>query len=629
MTLLCFLLDLRTISPPLLRDLKQALLQLANLYASWSDRAERKRGKEIPFLRDNVGLCYLHWCRHSSSSCTELKIAYRPGERLSVCDFHHAVNSISSDNFLPDVSKFMHTESSTEEMPLTDLLNKNALYKWGSDDVPKKVIVICSSITTSTESLRRSLMDAAERCITVEFVVLEQADTNICYDDALKLMQFSDGICDLENCVIRSYPLDTWILNSLVKKWFQELKDDTQEPLQAVFLFKNGIVGSVNQMHCNLFPSYTHIIDGFSSCQTCRCHGYPVDTAINNKTKLSCPLTLHELEASELIDNVVRVGEQSVLFLPSFEGCFSPRRISASLTLSVIECTSLASLSEGLIMGASFFVTPSTHEIESASDESDNVDLNVQIFRGLCRTLFLLDQGLVCSSTCNTETMQDGTFLSYYLLQPSAGGPMLLRRLASSEEILPIPEIAQTSEVAIPEEIENSIRASLTKVELRDYNPLQHERGFHAKLNWLVKESLQFGSITSLCVPANPELNLNDLQQQPLTQVSEGQMSLNQHKEKTSSCLTEEWERLLIVDELTSSSPPSFPIPRTKTSNLRAQAKPLDEKTSRILERLEAPKQQIPTNFLNEEMKKPLLPFNSSSSQPLKPNFQKLKRKQR
>ena len=136
-------------------------------------------------------------------------------------------------------------------------------------------------------------------------------------------------------------------------------------------------------------------------------------------------------------------------------------------------------------------------------------------------------------------------------------------------------------------------------------------------------------SITSLCVPANPELNLNDLQQQPLTQVSEGQMSPNQHKEKTSSCLTEEWERLLIVDELTSSSPPSFPIPRTKTSNLRAQAKPLDEKTSRILERLEAPKQQIPTNFLNEEMKKPLLPFNSSSSQPLKPNFQKLKRKQR
>ncbi|URE41134.1 hypothetical protein MUK42_06234 [Musa troglodytarum] len=450
MTLLCFLLDLRTISPPLLRDLKQ------------------------------------------------LKIAYRPGERFSVCGFHHAVNSISSDNFLPDVSKFIHTESSTEEMPLTDLLNKNALYKWGSDDVPKKVIVICSSIATSTESLRISLLDAAERCITVEFVVLEQADTNLCYEDALKLMQFSDGICDLENCVIRSYPL-------------------------------------------------------------------------------------------------------------------------------------------GLIMGSSFFVTPSTHEIESASDESDKVDLNVQIFRGLCRTLVLLDQGLVCSSTCNTETMQDGTFLSYYLLQPSAGGPMLLRRLASSEEMLPIPEIAQTSEVAIPEEVENSIRASLRKVELRDYNPLQHERGFHAKLNWLVKESLQFGSITSLCVPANPELNLNDLQQQPLTQVSEGQMSLNQHKEKTSSCLTEEWERLLIVDELTSSSPPSFPTPRIKTSNLRTQAKTLDEKTSRILERLEAPKQQnsraalssIPMNFLNEEMKRPLLPFNSSSSQPLKPNFQKLKRKQR
>ncbi|RWW03414.1 hypothetical protein GW17_00033424 [Ensete ventricosum] len=365
-------------------------------------------------------------CNHTQNYRIELKIAYRPGERFSVRDFHHAVNSISLDNFLPDVSKFMHTESSTEgntytfnffvcllwflvEMPLTDLLNKNALYKWGSDDVPKKVIVICSSITTSTESLRRSLMDAAERCITVEFVVLEQAETNLCYDDALKLIQFSDGICDLENCVIRSYPLafliaDTWILNCLVKKWFQELKDDTQEPLQAVFLFKNGIVGSVNQIHCNLFPSYTHITDGFSSCQV-----------------------------SELVK-----------------------------------------------------------------------------------------------------------------------------------------------------------------------------------------------SITSLCAPANPELNLNDLQQQPLTQVSAGQMSPNQHKEKTSSCLTEEWERLLIVDELISCSSPSFPTPRNKTSNLRAQAKPLDEKTSRILERLEAPKQQISKAALSS-----IPTFNSSSNQPLKPNFQKLKRKQR
>ncbi|WOL00955.1 hypothetical protein Cni_G09668 [Canna indica] len=620
MTLLCFLLDPRTISPASLRDLKQALLQLANFYVLSSDRAGRKQQKEsIPFLPDQIGLCYLHWSRNSSSPLAELKIAYSPGERFSVRDFHHAVNNISLDNFMPDVCMNMHTESSSsEEIPLEDLLSNNALYKWGSDALPKKLIIICSPTCRSSESLRRSLMDAADRCITVEFVVLEHPDTNLHYDAAEKFMQFTNSICDLENCIIRRYLMDGWLLHGLVKKWFQELKDVLEEPLQAVILFKNSIFSSVNQIHCNLFPSSTHMIDGFSSCQTCRCHGYPIDSAIKNKTKLTCPVTFGELGAPDLIDNVVRIGEQAVLFLPSFEGSSGPQRISAPITLNVIESTSLASLSEGLIMGTSFYVTPSCHETESASDESDKVDLNVQTFHGLCRTLFLKDHGLVCSSTCNTETVQDGTFQCYYILQPSEGGPMLLRRLASSEEILPIPDIAQASDVSIPEEVESSIRASLEKIELRDYNPLQHERGVHAKLNWLVKESLQFGSIPFHSVAKSVELNkLNDLQQAPLTQASEG----------------EEWEKLLIVDDFNSCHSPH---PNTKTLNLGAQTKPLDEKTSKILERLEAPKQQnlkttLPSisKSLIEQIRKPLMPFYSNSSQPLKPNFQKLKRKQR
>ncbi|KAE8778036.1 hypothetical protein D1007_49134 [Hordeum vulgare] len=40
----------------------------------------------------------------------------------------------------------------------------------------------------------------------------------------------------------------------------------------------------------------------------------------------------------------------------------------------------------------------------------------------------------------------------------------------------------------------NSIE-TLSKIALKEYNPLHHERGFHSKLNALVKDSLQFGSI--------------------------------------------------------------------------------------------------------------------------------------
>lgn len=42
----------------------------------------------------------------------------------------------------------------------------------------------------------------------------------------------------------------------------------------------------------------------------------------------------------------------------------------------------------------------------------------------LCETLFKVDQGLVCSSACNTETMKIGSLLCCYLLQPSEKGPM-------------------------------------------------------------------------------------------------------------------------------------------------------------------------------------------------------------
>lgn len=35
--------------------------------------------------------------------------------------------------------------------------------------------------------------------------------------------------------------------------------------------------------------------------------------------------------------------------------------------------------------------------------------------------------------------------------------------------------------------------ACCLQMEARDYNPVLHERGFHQKLNVLVKESLQFG----------------------------------------------------------------------------------------------------------------------------------------
>lgn len=97
-------------------------------------------------------------------------------------------------------------------------------------------------------------------------------------------------------------------------------------------------------------------------------------------------------------------------------------------------------------------------------DDTDKSALNVKIFRVLCDALHSLDQGLVCSSNCNIETAKETSFLCYYILLPSEKGVMILRRLAGSEEVLPVPNITNIACIPVNEDIENSLQASLLKV---------------------------------------------------------------------------------------------------------------------------------------------------------------------
>ncbi|KAL5221938.1 hypothetical protein ABZP36_026651 [Zizania latifolia] len=482
MGLLCFLLDLRNIPPPLLRLLKQCLLHLANLYAAIpSPTAD---------LPDRLALCYVHPASSSSSSSSsspQLKVVYRPGEKFSLRDFHHAVNNLPLDAFRPNQHGSLHAG----DVSLTNLFSNRAIYCWAADDISKKVIALCMS-AQNTEALRRSLMDAAEQCITVEFVMLE-TEAAFLYDGIPENSNgFIDRICDLENCVVRRYCPEMQVLHGLVKRWLEELKDDKEEALQAVFVFRGPLISSVSRISCSIYASANHIIDGFPSCQICRCHGHPIDPVNTNNAKWSCPITARQLTASDVIDSAVKIGEKTVLFLPASEGSSNPPRASNSISFVVIERTKLASLNEGLIMGTPHVVIPSSNDVElTLNDESS--DQNTQLFYGLCEALFKLDEGLVCSSECNTETMKIGTLQCYYLLQPSEKGPMLLRRLAGSEEILPLPDMSRPCYSTVTTEVKNSIETSLSKIALKDYNPLQHERGFHSRLNCLVKDSLQFG----------------------------------------------------------------------------------------------------------------------------------------
>ncbi|KAL1814526.1 hypothetical protein ACET3Z_017100 [Daucus carota] len=711
MVMLCFVLDLCSLSPPLLGDIKQALLQLANFYAISSSIGERPHSKPLP---NRFGLCYIINNRISSSR--ELKVAYIPRGEFSLRDFHHAVTNLPSDVFLPTYSS--SNDVSCDDLKLSSILSDKALYSWKGDDkdITRKVILIGSNFVQNLDSVtKEALMDAADKCVSVEFVLLEQKSSHLS-DLPETINKFDKQISELENCSFRAFFPDGNVFRILVKQWLQDLKDDMEEQLQAQFIFKRDLVGSLKQIYCNLCSSYSPMIDGFTPCQTCRCHGMPLLDIHEHGKKRSCPITCNDLELSDIFDNSVKVGEQTVLFMPSFWCCLKLQQVSSPVDFKVIERTNLGSLSEGVIFGPSYVVTPSSCP---ESEDFDKSELNAQVFGGLCSVLHSLDQGLVCSSNCNIETLKQTSFQCYYILLPSDKGLMLLRRLAGSEEIVPTLDVHQLITSSTAKEIETSVRTSLLKMEARDYNPVLHERGFHQKLNVLVKESLQFGSLpqklkdkshesisTRQSFPeeivllkqaanfvtieeelpqlesksekdGNPEHVAMEWEQllgngcpeinfvketKPLKLASDivpieeevTEQDPKPGEDSTTARIAEEWEQLIVNEVPRRQSPTCIAKPKFDQAVFSLPeigSRHLDEKTSRILERLEVPRQmrkklaspKITSGVITEEcvlIKKPLIPFGpanaadqgtvgSQSSQPMKPNFQRLKRKLR
>ncbi|KAL3529024.1 hypothetical protein ACH5RR_008346 [Cinchona calisaya] len=658
MGILCFVLDMRSLSPSLLRGLKQSLLQLANYYAiyspSSSNSSSRTGSKPLP---DRIGLCYIFTDRISCSA--ELKVAYSPRGSFNLRDFHHAVNNLPADAFSPEYD--ISGAFSCPDLKISSILSGKVLYSWGEHDkdITRKVFLITSCTVQHLDNdTKKALTDAAEMCVSVEFIFIEHKSNHL-GDDAENINHFVKQIIDLENCSFRSYLSDAHVFSGLAKQWFQELKDDVEELLHSRFVFKTNLLYNVNQLSCNLCRCFNPMVDGFISCQTCRCHGIPLDKSNldQNSCSSSCPKTGEPLGELNLIENSIKVGEDTILFMPSFQYCHKLPQILSPIDFHVLERTPLGSLSEGFLFGASYVVSPSTF---NEFDDIDILEQNNQLFQVLCHLLNSLDQGLVCSSNCNVETMRETSFLCFYILLPSDKGMMLLRRLVASEEILPVFDAtSQFTYSTTAKEMENLVQSSLLKMEASTYSPLQHERGFHQKLNLLVKESLQFWAIPPKIREPLGESNstLKD-SEEVVEPIQAASMSVMKEKmpplseevqdNETNSCIAEEWERLIVTELPQIHSPIQIsgpkldhPVPSPSQSN-----RLVDEKTSKILERLEVPRQLkkkavspkspgIGTSQSCMLTKKPLIPYGPShaddqatkSIQPIKPNFQRLKRK--
>ncbi|MCD7458155.1 hypothetical protein HAX54_037420 [Datura stramonium] len=149
----------------------------------------------------------------------QLKVAYSPRGNFNLRDFHHAVNNLPSDAFLPDFKRFC-SALCCSDLKLCSILNDKVLYSWGghSKDITRKVG-------------GGGFADRMQQITAfVEFVFL---DLSHLVDTPGSINKFLKQIGDLENCSFQNYIPDSHALSGLVKKWFQELKEDLEEQLQA------------------------------------------------------------------------------------------------------------------------------------------------------------------------------------------------------------------------------------------------------------------------------------------------------------------------------------------------------------------------------------------------------------
>ncbi|GJW04194.1 hypothetical protein Tco_1563050 [Tanacetum coccineum] len=81
----------------------------------------------------------------------KMKVAYKASEIFCLRDFHHAVNNLPTDAFVPEFSNGVAVTCC--DVHLSSVLRDKVLYSWGdNEDVGRKVIVISSCLLEDIDS---------------------------------------------------------------------------------------------------------------------------------------------------------------------------------------------------------------------------------------------------------------------------------------------------------------------------------------------------------------------------------------------------------------------------------------------------------------------------------------------
>ncbi|EFJ22762.1 hypothetical protein SELMODRAFT_415953 [Selaginella moellendorffii] len=474
MALLCFVVDASRLQGAVLGSIQQCLLRLANLAVLRSHRSGA-----LPAI-ESIGLCAIKFDPGEESY--KLEIVFEPRAPFSYRDFHYAVvNGLTA-------ASAMSQEGTGQVSSLSSLLSS----QWSPETATKRIVVITNCFCEPAASFRQAILEAAARCIMIDFIELDLSDhtNDQCLYPQPKLTgEFHVDITEFENCTFQRLQWNSANMSRLVKEWLQELGTDDEGSLEGVLCFQSPLLNSTRKIFCTLYPAVLRLHDVIKPCQACRCHGLPLGSILHCKRAI-CPVTGSDLDDHDLARSCLQVGEDTVMQMPSL---VAPPEPGAAAYFHVIGSVYLALLSESVLFGMPYVVVSSSEadiELNPGGAVSTNND---HVFAALCQELHSKDTGLLCKSDTDIETGCPTSFICFYILLPSQNGSLLAKRIATSEELLPFPPAMRTP-TSVPDDVRDMVSLSLSKMEAQSYDPLQHERGCDSKLSNVVSESLQFRS---------------------------------------------------------------------------------------------------------------------------------------
>ncbi|DBB14886.1 TPA: hypothetical protein ACH3X3_004487 [Trebouxia sp. C0006] len=227
----------------------------------------------------------------------------------------------------------------------------------------------------------------------------------------------------------------------------------------------------------------------------CPCHGEPVHQPASHDQQqaFGCSVSgtcFRQLQLKQSA-GMVQVGQSTTLSMPSAQAA---ELQSANETghgdessLHVVKRIRVHELSESLLFGWPNILIPHADSFDSIQD----MEANEQCFTGLCQVLDEQQEVLLFKGCLDLDTMKATSWPLHYAARPACNGcSMLVRRIAASEELLPVSHLLARQAPEVPSHVRAGLQHSLQGVPVSEYSPLDNHSGAMDKIAGLVSQSL-------------------------------------------------------------------------------------------------------------------------------------------